>query len=214
VLTFSTGQRSPFRPAFTVLEDAPADPRNVYAATKLHQEHLCAAFGREARVPVTALRYHNVYGPRMPRDTPYAGVSSIFRSALEAGSAPRVHEDGRQLRDFVHVRDVARANVIALTRGEPAPGVFNVASGDPRSVGEMARTLAVAFGPHAPAPVVTGGFRIGDVRHVFASTERAERVLGYRAEVGFADGIREFATAPLRASVASVAPVAASSLTT
>ena len=91
------------------------DPRNVYAATKVHQEHLCFAFSRETGVPVTALRYHNVYGPRMPRDTPYAGVAAIFASAIAAGDAPRVHEDGGQLRDFVHVRDVARANVIALT---------------------------------------------------------------------------------------------------
>ncbi len=84
-------------------EGAPVDPRNVYAATKLHQEHLCAAFGRESGASVVALRYHNVYGPRMPRDTPYAGVASIFRSALESGQAPRVFEDGGQRRDFVHV---------------------------------------------------------------------------------------------------------------
>src|SRR4051794_7130742 len=97
-----------------VPEDAPLDPRNVYAATKVAQEHLCAAFARETRAPVTALRYHNVYGPRMPRDTPYAGVASIFRSALAAGRAPRVFEDGGQRRDFVHVRDVAAANLRAL----------------------------------------------------------------------------------------------------
>ena len=94
-----------------VPEDAPLDPRNVYAATKVAQEHLCAAFARETGATVTALRYHNVYGPRMPRDTPYAGVASIFRSALAAGRAPRVFEDGAQRRDFVHVRDVAAANV-------------------------------------------------------------------------------------------------------
>ena len=93
-----------------VLESARLDPRNVYAATKLHQEHLCAVYGRDHAVPVVALRYHNVYGPRMPRDTPYAGVASIFRSSLESGRAPLVYEDGGQVRDFVHVRDVARAN--------------------------------------------------------------------------------------------------------
>ena len=89
-----------------VSETAPLAPRNVYAATKTHQEHLAFAFARETGVAVTALRYHNVYGPRMPRDTPYAGVASIFTSALAAGRSPRVFEDGRQLRDFVHVRDV------------------------------------------------------------------------------------------------------------
>ncbi|MBJ7522289.1 MAG: NAD-dependent epimerase/dehydratase family protein, partial [Solirubrobacteraceae bacterium] len=87
-----------------VPEDAPTDPRNVYAATKLHQEHLSAALARETGIPVTALRYHNVYGPRMPRDTPYAGVAALFAAEIAAGRPPRVFEDGGQLRDFVHVR--------------------------------------------------------------------------------------------------------------
>ena len=181
-------------------ESATLDPRSVYAATKVHQEHLCFAFSREAAVPVTALRYHNVYGPRMPRDTPYAGVAAIFASALANNEPPRVFEDGRQLRDFVHVRDVARANVIALTADEPAPGAFNVASGHPRTVGEMAATLADVAGPRAARPVVTSEFRLGDVRHVFASATRAERVLGFRASEDFASGMAEFATAPLRAA--------------
>ena len=180
-----------------VPEDAPVDPRNVYAATKLHQEHLCAAYGRESGVAVTALRYHNVYGPRMPRDTPYAGVASIFRSHLAAGRAPRVFEDGGQLRDFVHVADVARANLLALTRPEPASGAFNIASGTPRSVGDMAVALAEAAGGEL-IPTVTGDYRLGDVRHVFASPARAATELDYAAQVGFADGMREFATAELR----------------
>ena len=92
----------------------PVDPRNAYAATKLHQEHLCSSFARESGAEVIALRYHNVYGSRMPRDTPYAGVASRFRSSLEADERPRVFEDGGQRRDFVHVSDVAVANVLAL----------------------------------------------------------------------------------------------------
>jgi dTDP-L-rhamnose 4-epimerase len=179
-----------------VPEDAPVDPRNVYAATKLAQEHLCFAFARETGVPVTALRYHNVYGPRMPRDTPYAGVASIFRSAFAAGRAPRVFEDGGQRRDFVHVRDVARANLLAL--GDARPGAYNVCSGIPRSVGEMAGALGRAI-PGSPEPVVTGEWRAGDVRHVFASAERAARELGFTAQEDFEAGMREFATAELRA---------------
>jgi dTDP-L-rhamnose 4-epimerase len=184
---------------FAVPESAPIDPRTVYAATKAHQEHLCAAFGRETGVAVTALRYHNVYGPRMPRDTPYAGVAAIFASALAAGRSPRVFEDGGQLRDFVHVRDVARANVIALTAADPCPGTFNVASGTPRTIGEMAGALADAAGPGAPRPVVTGEFRLGDVRHVFASVQRARQRLGFEAGEDFRAGMAEFARAPLRA---------------
>ncbi|MGI9032439.1 MAG: NAD-dependent epimerase/dehydratase family protein [Acidimicrobiales bacterium] len=178
-------------------EDVALDPRNVYAATKAHQEHLCAVLGRQRGLPVTALRYHNVYGPRMPRDTPYAGVAAIFRSALERGEAPQVFEDGRQQRDFIHVTDVARANLAALTV-EPAPaGAFNVATGEAHTVGEMAAALADAFGPGAPRPVVTGAFRLGDVRHVLASPAKARAVLGFQAEVGFSEGMAELATEPL-----------------
>ena len=172
----------------------------MYAATKAHQEHLCFAYARETGSSVTALRYHNVYGPRMPRDTPYAGVAALFASALAAGQAPRVFEDGAQLRDFVHVRDVARANVMALTSARPVEGAFNVASGQPRSVGEMAVTLAVQGNRRASPPVITGEFRLGDVRHVYASAERAQRILGFTAREEFAAGMAEFAAAPLRAA--------------
>jgi dTDP-L-rhamnose 4-epimerase len=172
-----------------VPEDAAADPRNVYAATKLHQEHLCAAFSRETGVPVTTLRYHNVYGPRMPRDTPYAGVAALFGSALAHGRPPRVFEDGAQRRDFVHVRDIARANLLALTGPESVPGPLNIASGRPRSVGELAAAMARATG--GPAPVVTGLFRLGDVRHVFAATDRAAETLGFRAAEDFDAGVAE-----------------------
>jgi len=183
----------------TVPEDAPGAPRSVYAATKLAQEHLCAAFGSETGVPVTALRYHNVYGPRMPRQTPYAGVASIFRSAYAAGRAPRVFEDGAQRRDFVHVRDVARANLLALTAETPCRGAFNVASGTPRTVLAMAHALARACdAPPELAPVVTGSWRAGDVRHIVAAPERAAERLGFRAEEDFDAGMDEFAAAPLR----------------
>lgn len=183
----------------SVPEDQPLDPRNVYAVSKLAQEGLCHAFAREhPGSTVTSLRYHNVYGPRMPRDTPYAGVASLFRSAYERGEAPRVYEDGGQRRDFVHVTDVARANVIALTRDEPASGPFNVCTGSPHTVLELAEALRPAG---APTPVVTGDYRLGDVRHVFASAVRASEVLGFDAEVAFDDGMRDFATAPLRSVV-------------
>jgi len=176
-------------------EDAPVDPRNVYAATKLHQEHLCAAYARETGVPVTALRYHNVYGPRLPRDTPYAGVAAIFLSSLARGEAPRVYEDGCQLRDFVHVRDVARANLLALQVPVPVPGPVNVCSGTPRSVGDMAQALCDAAGAGAPRPLVTGDFRMGDVRHVFAAAGRARTTLEFAAQEDFAAGMRELSAA-------------------
>jgi dTDP-L-rhamnose 4-epimerase len=190
---------APLEPGL-VDEDAPTDPRNVYAATKLHQEHLAAAFGRQHDLAVTALRYHNVYGPRMPRDTPYAGVASLFRSALEAGRRPQVLEDGGQRRDFVHVTDVARANVAALTADAPVDGPLNVASGQPCTILDMARHLAGGVDGNLD-PEVIGGYRLGDVRHVVASPERARSRLGFSAAVGPAAGLAAFATAPLRAPV-------------
>ena len=199
-------------------EDAPLDPRNVYAASKVMTEHLAASWVRlaEGGVRAVGLRYHNVYGPRLPRDTPYAGVAALFRSALMRGEAPAVFEDGGQRRDFVHVRDVATANVAALewAAGAGADGTvdgtadeigskrrigigpgemrtYNVGSGTPRTVGEMAAELASAM--KGPAPVVTGGYRLGDVRHITASSARIRDELGWRPRVAFADGMAEFA---------------------
>ncbi|WP_086829904.1 NAD(P)-dependent oxidoreductase [Streptomyces sp. NRRL B-24572] len=185
-------------------EDAPVDPRNVYATTKLAQEHLAAAWARAVNGTAVSLRYHNVYGPGMPRDTPYAGVASLFRSALARGEAPRVFEDGGQRRDFVHVRDVAAANLVALEAagGLPAGALstYNTGSGEPHTVGDMALALARACG--GPEPVVTGEYRLGDVRHVTADSSLLRKELGWRPTVGFVEGMTEFARAEQRASAA------------
>jgi dTDP-L-rhamnose 4-epimerase len=181
-------------------EDAPLDPRSTYAATKLAQEHLSSAWARQTGGSVWSLRYHNVYGPRMPRDTPYAGVASIFRSALARGEAPTVLEDGAQRRDFVHVSDVARVNALALAADPAATAgkleAVNVCSGEPHTVGELAATLAAAM--DGPAPVTVGGARAADVRHVVADPAKARALLGFRARTRFADGVAAFATDPLR----------------
>ncbi|MGW0937714.1 NAD-dependent epimerase/dehydratase family protein [Streptomyces sp. NPDC002666] len=181
-------------------EDAPVDPRNVYATTKLAQEHLASSWARATGGRAVSLRYHNVYGPGMPRDTPYAGVASFFRSALARGEAPRVFEDGGQRRDFVHVRDVAAANAVALEavagRGPGTFTAYNTGSGQPHTIGEMAAALASAHG--GPAPVVTGEYRLGDVRHVTADSRRLRDELGWKPAVGFAEGMARFAAAPLR----------------
>ncbi len=189
----------------SVPEDAPLDPRSSYAASKLAQEHYAAAWLRQAGGAVVALRYHNVYGPGMPRDTPYSGVAAMFRSSIERGRAPTVFEDGAQMRDFVHVDDVATANLAALDavgardpREDPGMRAYNVCSGRPIAIREVADLVASGTGSDL-VPEVTGQYRRGDVRHIVASPERAAAELAFRARVTPEEGLRAFATAPLRA---------------
>jgi dTDP-L-rhamnose 4-epimerase len=180
-------------------ETARLDPRSSYAASKVAQEHYTAAWVRQADASAVALRYHNVYGPGMPRDTPYSGVAAMFRSSLERGERPRVYEDGGQMRDFVHVSDVARANLLALESvAASGPGryaAYNVCSGRPVSILRVAELVGAGTGIE---PEVTGGYRLGDVRHVVASPERAAVELGFTAAVDPGEGLPAFATAPLR----------------
>jgi dTDP-L-rhamnose 4-epimerase len=187
-----------------VEETARLDPRSGYAASKAAQEHYTAAWARQAPGAAVALRYHNVYGPRMPRDTPYCGVAALFRSAVEHREPPTVFEDGGQMRDFVHVDDVAHANVLALRQvletDDETFTTYNVCSGTPVPIGRVARLIADGSGCHL-TPVVSGGYRPGDVRHVVASPRRARTALGFTAHVAPEQGLREFAHAPLRADV-------------
>jgi dTDP-L-rhamnose 4-epimerase len=180
-----------------VTEEAPFDPRNSYAVSKVAGEQYAAVWARATGGAVIALRYHNVYGPRLPLDTPYCGVAAVFRSALRRGEAPRVFEDGAQRRDFVHVRDTAQANVTALAAVAGGDGhagalrAYNVGSGTARTVGDMATVMASVMG--GPAPVVTGEYRLGDVRHITASSERIRHELGWRARLPFDHGVAELA---------------------
>lgn len=178
-------------------EDAPLRPRSLYAASKTAQEHYALAWSEATGGSVVALRYHNVYGPGMPRDTPYSGVAAIFRSAIERGEAPKVYEDGGQMRDFVHVDDIAAANVAAIEAADMTGfHAANVCSGRPVSILDVATMVCDARG--GLPPQVTGQYRSGDVRHIVADPALAADLLGFRAAIGPADGLREFAFAPLR----------------
>jgi dTDP-L-rhamnose 4-epimerase len=172
-----------------VSEDTPFDPRNAYASSKVAQEFYASNWARATGGSVAALRYHNVYGPGMPRDTPYAGVAAIFTSALRRGEAPKVFEDGGQRRDFVHVRDVAAATAQACERHLSGVRAFNVGSGTPRTVGEVARALAQTL--NGPEPIVTRQYRLGDVRHITADSTRLKRELDWAPLVEFNDGLAE-----------------------
>ena len=137
-----------------VTEDAVLDPRNAYAVSKVAQEHYAASWARGTGGQATALGFHNVYGPAMPRDTPYAGVAAIFMSALLRGEPPRVFEDGGQRRDFVHVDDVAEAVAVAAVSSPPAEPTeplraYNVGSGAPHTVADLAAALSAVLPPAA-----------------------------------------------------------------
>ena len=172
-----------------VSEETPFDPRNAYASSKVAQEFYASNWARVTGGSVAAMRYHNVYGPGMPRDTPYAGVAAIFTSALRRGVAPKVFEDGGQRRDFVHVRDVAAATVQACERHTSGVRAFNVGSGTPRTVGDMASALARVM--NGPIPVVTGQYRLGDVRHITADSSRLKRELDWAPRIDFEQGLAE-----------------------
>ena len=188
-------------------ESAPLDPRSSYAASKVAQEHYASAWARQSPGAAVSLRYHNVYGAGMPRDTPYSGVAAMFRSSLERGEAPVVFEDGGQMRDFVHVEDVARANADATMAVVDRPlgshSAYNVCSGHPIGIADVARAVAdgsvrAGASDAVVQPHVTGQFRIGDVRHVVASPRRARDELGFTAQVRPEHGLARFATEPLR----------------
>jgi dTDP-L-rhamnose 4-epimerase len=171
-----------------ITESAPLDPRNSYAATKVHGEHLAATWSRETGGSVAALRFHNVYGPGMPRDTPYAGVASIFAASLLRGEPPQVFEDGGQRRNFIYVSDVAAAVLAALEAPLPE-GLTPLNIGTPwvTTVGQMATELSRILS--GPIPIVTGAYRLGDVRHITADCSAAARVIGWRAQIDLASGL-------------------------
>ena len=174
-----------------VEEDAALDPQNAYAASKLNGEHLAASWARETNSKVTALRFHNVYGPGMPRSTPYAGVAAIFRSMPERGEAPKVFEDGRRRRDFIHVHDIATAvtTAAAALPHQPPFTAYNVGSGTIHTIGDIAAELARAY--DGPTPVITGQYRRGDVRHITASSDRLRRELGWKPTYDLTTGLAD-----------------------
>jgi dTDP-L-rhamnose 4-epimerase len=186
--------------AVPTAESHPARPTSIYALTKLDQELQSLILGAAYGIPATALRFFNIYGPGQSLHNPYAGVVSIFAARLLAGGAPELFEDGGQRRDFVHVKDVARACRLAVEqlveRGLQAPCCgqpLNIGSGKSISIGELAARLATAFGRPDLEPVPTGHHRAGDIRHCFADTSAAARTLGFEARVDMRDGLEELA---------------------
>jgi dTDP-L-rhamnose 4-epimerase len=164
---------------------------SIYALSKYDQERMCLMTGAAYGIPAVALRFFNVYGTRQSLSNPYTGVLSIFASRLLNNNPPVIYEDGNQMRDFVHVKDVARAAVLALESSQSPGKVFNIGSGVPHTITELARKMAVSLNRHYIEPEITGKYRIGDIRHCFADITLAKETFGYEPRMGFEDGILE-----------------------
>lgn len=166
---------------------------SVYAITKYVQERLTLTLSPAYGMEGVALRLWNVYGPGQALSNPYTGVLAIFASRLHNGQPPMIFEDGQQRRDFVHVTDVARAFILALERPEAAGRVFNIGSGEHRTVAEVAGLLADAMGRQGLPPEITGKGRAGDIRHCIPDIGLAQRALGFAPRTGFVAGLAELA---------------------
>ena len=173
-------------------ETKPSEINSVYALSKRDQEQLCLIYGRNYDLPVTALRFFNIYGTRQALSNPYTGVAAVFASRMLNGNAPLVFEDGEQMRDFVSVHDIVRANMLAMERPESNGEVINIGCGKPITIRRVAEILAQALGKDLQ-PVITQKYRAGDIRHCYADISKATKLLGYQPQVTHEEGFRELA---------------------
>jgi dTDP-L-rhamnose 4-epimerase len=173
-------------------EDKPSEINSMYALSKRDQEELCMIFGRTYGLPVTALRFFNIYGTRQALSNPYTGVAAIFAARMLNGQAPLVFEDGTQQRDFVSIHDIVRANLLCMDRPASDGQVINIGSGTPVSIAHVAQLLAASLGVELE-PVITNRFRAGDIRHCYADISRARTLLGYEPQVTHRAGFDELA---------------------
>jgi dTDP-L-rhamnose 4-epimerase len=170
-------------------ETKPLIPTSVYAVTKRDQEELFLAVGESYRIPTVALRYFNVYGPRQSLSNPYTGVCAIFSSQIKNGDAPLIYEDGNQTRDFTHVRDIVQANLLVMQDPRADYQVFNVGTGKPTSIKQIALLLAKLYGSTVQ-PNIVGKFRAGDIRHCYADIAKL-KALGFQPFLDLEEGLRE-----------------------
>lgn len=173
-------------------EDKPLQCTSIYALSKKDQEEMTLLFGRTYGIPAVALRYFNIYGPRQALSNPYTGVAAIFASRMLNGNPPLIFEDGLQMRDFVSVHDIVRANLLAMQSDAAEGQVFNIGSGQPVNICQVAEALAGALANQSE-PQITGKYRAGDIRHCFGDISQAREKLGYSPQVNLKQGMSELA---------------------
>lgn len=171
-------------------EDKPLLPTSIYATTKRSQEEMCLEIGTAYKIPTVALRYFNVYGPRQSLSNPYTGVAAIFLSRVKNNQPPLIFEDGRQSRDFIYVSDLVEANILAMKNKAADYDFFNVGTGSPRSILEIADTI-ISLCYKKLKPVVLNRFRAGDIRHCYADTDKIKSMLGFKPKITFQQGMKK-----------------------
>jgi dTDP-L-rhamnose 4-epimerase len=182
----------PLIPVATPEDKAPS-LASIYALSKFDQERMCLMVGRAYGIAAVALRFFNTYGPFQALSNPYTGVLSNFASRVLNGRSPLIYEDGLQKRDFVSVYDVARACRLALETPAAADRAFNISSGVPMTVREVAERTVRAIGRRDIEVEITGKYRAGDIRHCFADITLAREVLGYEPRVTLENGLEDLA---------------------
>lgn len=172
-------------------EDSIIHPSSVYGITKQNQEQMVMLVCKSLGIAGVAFRYQNVYGPGQSLSNPYTGILSIFSTLIKNKKPINIFEDGKESRDFVYIDDVVAATALGIEKQEADGEIFNVGTGTPVTVMEVAQQLVKHYGIDVPLQV-TGNYRLGDIRHNYANTNKIERLLGFKPSVSFAEGIKRF----------------------
>lgn len=170
-------------------ENKPLQPTSIYAISKKDQEEMCLAVGRAYGIPVVALRYFNIYGPRQALSNPYTGVCAIFSSRIKNNNLPIIFEDGLQTRDFISVHDIVRSNLLVMKKSNADYDTFNVGTGKPVSILDIAHTLSKLYSKNLKSEIVNK-YRSGDIRHCYADISKISK-LGFKPAISFKEGMRE-----------------------
>lgn len=175
-------------------EEKPLIPTSIYSMTKRHQEEMCLLIGKTYGIPTVALRYFNVYGSRQALSNPYTGCAAIFTSRILNDKPPYIFEDGNQTRDFIHVKDVAKANLLALEHSNADYQTINIGTGKPITIKNLAETLIKLYNRPNLKPYISNEYRKGDVRHCYADITKAQRLLDFKPAITLQDGLAELAS--------------------
>jgi len=174
-------------------EEKPLLSTSIYAMTKRHQEEMCLLIGKTYGIPTIALRYFNVYGSRQALSNPYTGCAAIFTSRILNNKPPYIFEDGNQTRDFIHVKDIAKANLNALEHNNANYQAINIGTGTPLSIKALAETLTKLYDKPNLQPYIFKEYRKGDIRHCYADTTKAQKLLNFQPTISLEDGLAELA---------------------